>query len=123
MGKRVNDNKGEGHATRPNLFKGIHMDPNGSDPKTPARKAAPWAKVPFEKRYSQMDWLKLTQTHPDLAGPLVLPHTFTFKTLFQTLDGPCAVFKVSGLKGQSNRRLISLNEVKTTNRRIHVDCS
>lgn len=42
------------------------------------------AKVPFEKGYSQMDWLKLTQTHPDLAG----------------------------LKGQSNRRLISLEEVK-----------
>ncbi|RWV86782.1 hypothetical protein BHE74_00015198, partial [Ensete ventricosum] len=26
------------------------------------------AKVPFEKGYSQMDWLKLTRTHPDLAG-------------------------------------------------------
>ncbi|KAL0429238.1 UNVERIFIED_CONTAM: cytochrome domain-containing protein RLF [Sesamum radiatum] len=52
--------------------------------KTPARKSAPRAKVPFEKGYSQMDWLKLTRTHPDLAG----------------------------LKGQSNRRLISLNEVK-----------
>ncbi|GAQ91894.1 hypothetical protein KFL_008770050 [Klebsormidium nitens] len=25
-------------------------------------------KVPFEKGYSQMDWLRLTQTHPDLAG-------------------------------------------------------
>eukprot|EP01018_Ginkgo_biloba_P028963 Gb_03758 [translate_table: standard] len=42
------------------------------------------AKVPFEKGYSQMDWLKLTQTHPDLAG----------------------------LKGRSNRRLISMDEVK-----------
>lgn len=42
------------------------------------------AKVPFEKGYSQMDWLKLTQTHPDLAG----------------------------LKGSSNRRLISMDEVK-----------
>ncbi|KAI8031833.1 Cytochrome b5 domain-containing protein RLF [Camellia lanceoleosa] len=52
--------------------------------KTPGRKPAPRAKVPFEKGYSQMHWLKLTQTHPDLAG----------------------------LKGQSNRRLISLNEVK-----------
>ncbi|KAL8142820.1 hypothetical protein V2J09_015852, partial [Rumex salicifolius] len=41
-------------------------------------------KVPFEKGYSQMDWLKLTRTHPDLAG----------------------------LKGQSNRRLISMSEVK-----------
>uniref|UniRef100_A0A0D6R9G4 Cytochrome b5 heme-binding domain-containing protein n=1 Tax=Araucaria cunninghamii TaxID=56994 RepID=A0A0D6R9G4_ARACU len=41
-------------------------------------------KIPFEKGYSQMDWLKLTQTNPDLAG----------------------------LKGQSNRRLISMDEVK-----------
>ncbi|KAF3437932.1 hypothetical protein FNV43_RR20688 [Rhamnella rubrinervis] len=44
----------------------------------------PRAKVPFEKGYSQMDWLKLTRTHPDLAG----------------------------LNGQSNKRLISLSEVK-----------
>ncbi|KAH7527876.1 hypothetical protein FEM48_Zijuj05G0013000 [Ziziphus jujuba var. spinosa] len=49
-----------------------------------AVKPAPRAKVPFEKGYSQMDWLKLTRTHPDLAG----------------------------LNGQSNKRLISLNEVK-----------
>ncbi|KAL6981180.1 cytochrome-b5 reductase, partial [Sarracenia purpurea var. burkii] len=55
-----------------------------SQQKDPARKPAPRAKVPFEKGYSQMDWLKLTRTHPDLAE----------------------------LKGQSNRRLISLNEVK-----------
>lgn len=48
------------------------------------RKPAPRAKVPFEKGYSPMDWLKLNQTHPDLAGN----------------------------KGQSNKRLISLNEVK-----------
>ncbi|XP_059649132.1 cytochrome b5 domain-containing protein RLF isoform X1 [Cornus florida] len=52
--------------------------------KTPAKKPAPRKKVPFEKGYSQMDWLKLTRTHPDLAG----------------------------LKGQSNKRLISLAEVK-----------
>ena len=32
------------------------------------KKPAPRAKVPFEKGYSQMDWVKLTQTHPDLAG-------------------------------------------------------
>ncbi|KAI3431757.1 hypothetical protein D9Q98_004799 [Chlorella vulgaris] len=29
---------------------------------------APRRKVPFEKGYSQMDWVRLTQTHPDLAG-------------------------------------------------------
>ncbi|XP_021277165.1 cytochrome b5 domain-containing protein RLF [Herrania umbratica] len=53
-------------------------------PKISTRKPAPRTKVPFEKGYSQMDWLRLTQTHPDLAG----------------------------LKGQSNRRLISMSEVK-----------
>ncbi|KAK6235868.1 hypothetical protein SCA6_011205 [Theobroma cacao] len=53
-------------------------------PKISTRKPAPRTKVPFEKGYSQMDWLKLSQTHPDLAG----------------------------LKGQSNRRLISRSEVK-----------
>lgn len=42
------------------------------------------AKVPFEKGYSQMDWFKLTRTQPDLAG----------------------------IKGQSNRRLITMSEVK-----------
>ncbi|KAF5469743.1 hypothetical protein F2P56_010307 [Juglans regia] len=51
---------------------------------TVAKKPAPRAKVPFEKGYSQMDWLKLTRTHPDLAG----------------------------LNGQSNKRLISMNEVR-----------
>ncbi|KAL4186142.1 hypothetical protein AMTRI_Chr09g12760 [Amborella trichopoda] len=41
-------------------------------------------KVPFEKGYSQMDWLRVTRTHPDLAG----------------------------LNGRSNRRLITMDEVK-----------
>ncbi|KAI6675863.1 hypothetical protein NL676_036659 [Syzygium grande] len=57
---------------------------NSGEQKSAGRKAAPRAKVPFEKGYSQMDWLKLTRTHPDLAG----------------------------LKGQSNRRPISMEEVK-----------
>ncbi|EEF44603.1 flavohemoprotein B5/b5r, putative [Ricinus communis] len=52
--------------------------------KASTKKPAPRAKVPFEKGYSQMDWLKLTRTHPDLAG----------------------------LNGQSNKRRISMNEVK-----------
>lgn len=60
--------------------------PKGSAFKQPVAIAKPVrrAKVPFEKGYSQMDWLKLTQTHPDLAG----------------------------LKGSSNKRLISMDEVK-----------
>ncbi|XP_026444513.1 cytochrome b5 domain-containing protein RLF-like [Papaver somniferum] len=48
------------------------------------RKPIVRSKVPFEKGYSQMDWLKLTRTHPDLAG----------------------------LKGASNKRLITMDEVK-----------
>ncbi|KAI4382995.1 hypothetical protein MLD38_008882 [Melastoma candidum] len=58
--------------------------PQLDDNKSSSRKASPRAKVPFEKGYSQMDWLKLTRTHPDLAG----------------------------LKGASNRRLISMDEVR-----------
>nr|ACU23235.1 unknown [Glycine max] len=62
---------------------------NNSSLKSPAqknsvKKPTVRAKVPFEKGYSQMDWLKLTQTHPDLAG----------------------------LKGQSYKRLISMDEVR-----------
>lgn len=49
-----------------------------------AKKPITRTKVPFEKGYSQMDWLKLTRTHPDLAG----------------------------LNGQSNKRLIPMSEVK-----------
>ncbi|KAM7265919.1 hypothetical protein ACFE04_003602 [Oxalis oulophora] len=48
------------------------------------RKPVARAKVPFEIGHSQMDWMKLTRTHPDLAG----------------------------LKGNSNKRLISMDEVK-----------
>lgn len=55
-----------------------------SEQKSSVKKPTVRAKVPFEKGYSQMDWLKLTRTHPDLAG----------------------------LKGQSNRRLISMDEVR-----------
>ncbi|KAF7824577.1 cytochrome b5 domain-containing protein RLF [Senna tora] len=55
-----------------------------SEQKKSVKKPTSRAKVPFEKGYSQMDWLKLTRTHPDLAG----------------------------LKGQSNRRLISMDEVR-----------
>ena len=43
---------------------------NAENPKISTRKPAPRKKVPFEKGYSPMDWLKLTQTHPDLAGTL-----------------------------------------------------
>ncbi|XP_021736187.1 cytochrome b5 domain-containing protein RLF-like [Chenopodium quinoa] len=55
-----------------------------AEQKPVAKKPAARAKVPFEKGYSPMDWVKLTRTHPDLAG----------------------------LNGQSNRRLIPMSEVK-----------
>ncbi|XLS44617.1 hypothetical protein HN51_001482 [Arachis hypogaea] len=35
--------------------------------KSPVAKPAVRTKVPFEKGYSQMDWLKLTRTHLDLT--------------------------------------------------------
>lgn len=56
-------------------------------PKTAVKKQTSRAKVPFQIGYSHMDWLKITRTHPDLAG----------------------------LKGQSNKRLIPLSEVKQHN--------
>lgn len=44
---------------------------NGTlEQKLAAKKPIIRAKVPFEKGYSQMDWLKLTRTEPDLAGVL-----------------------------------------------------
>ncbi|OIV99678.1 hypothetical protein TanjilG_17488 [Lupinus angustifolius] len=71
------------------ITKSVPSDSQNSIQKSPGQKNSSTkpkarAKVPFEKGYSQMDWLKLTRTHPDLAG----------------------------LKGQSNRRLISIHEVK-----------
>lgn len=36
--------------------------------KKPLQKKTVRAKVPFEKGFSQMDWMKLTRTDPDLAG-------------------------------------------------------
>lgn len=36
--------------------------------KSAVKKPASRAKVPFQIGYSHMDWLKLTRTHPDLAG-------------------------------------------------------
>jgi hypothetical protein len=50
-----------------------------SQAKRSSKKPAARAKVPFEKGYSQMDWLKLTQTHPDLAGKLLLVTDFSGK--------------------------------------------
>nr|XP_043610394.1 cytochrome b5 domain-containing protein RLF [Erigeron canadensis]XP_043610395.1 cytochrome b5 domain-containing protein RLF [Erigeron canadensis] len=60
---------------------------NSQGTKNVVKKPASRAKVPFQIGYSHMDWLKLTRTHPDLAG----------------------------LKGQSNKRMIPLSEVKQHN--------
>lgn len=53
--------------------KSVPSDAQNSLQKSPeqknsAKKPTVRAKVPFEKGYSQMDWLKLTRSHPDLAG-------------------------------------------------------
>ena len=47
---------------------GESVPPNASPQPKSSKKPAARAKVPFEKGYSPMDWLKLTRTHPDLAG-------------------------------------------------------
>ncbi|CAA0808912.1 Cytochrome b5 domain-containing protein RLF [Striga hermonthica] len=80
----VDASSGKGLVPRPKQE--VAGSSSNASPQTniPVRKGVQRNKVPFEKGYSQMDWLKLTRTHPDLAG----------------------------LKGQSNRRLISLKEVK-----------
>ena len=54
--------------SRPVALGGIGDSIKKIQEQTVARKPATWAKVPFEKGYSQMDWLKLTQTHPNLAS-------------------------------------------------------
>lgn len=69
--------------------------------KNSAKKPVVRAKVPFEKGYSQMDWLKLTRTHPDLAGShteffvityLLLPLRTSCDAIFQ-LDLSSARFE------------------------------
>lgn len=50
--------------------RGESLQSNASCQPKPLKKPAVRTKVPFEKGYSQMDWLKLTRTHPDLAGKL-----------------------------------------------------
>lgn len=76
--------KGRNEAVRQAARDGAGNSAKDQVERKPAiKKPAARAKVPFEKGYSQMDWLKLTRTHPDLAG----------------------------LKGQSNKRLISMSEV------------
>ncbi|CAI8611601.1 unnamed protein product [Vicia faba] len=71
-------------ATESNRSDSKNLPQKLPEQKNSMKKPTVRAKVPFEKGYSQMDWLKLTRTHPDLAG----------------------------LKGQSNRRLISMDEVR-----------
>ena len=46
-----------------------------------SKKPVARAKVPFEKGYSQMNWLKLTRTHRDLAGKLYILLLVLFDTL------------------------------------------
>lgn len=43
------------------------------------KKPVPRVKIPFEKGYSQMDWLKLTQANPDLAG---MSHYYIQNSIF-----------------------------------------
>ena len=54
----------------PGVLKGSgeSVQSNVSPQPKSSKKSAVRAKVPLEKGYSPMDWLKLTRTHPDLAG-------------------------------------------------------
>lgn len=54
--------------------------------KAPSKKPATRTKVPFEKGYSQMDWLKLTRTHPDLAGWLPLRRYLIERSVFYEIS-------------------------------------
>lgn len=56
--------------TKPSSSSGSNTGESGDavTEKKPVQKKIARAKVPFEKGYSQMDWLKLTHTDPDLAG-------------------------------------------------------
>ncbi|XLR26959.1 hypothetical protein HN51_040185 [Arachis hypogaea] len=49
---------------------GMNSIQRSSELKSLVAKPAAQINVPFEKGYSQMDWLKLTRTHPDLASSL-----------------------------------------------------
>lgn len=81
-----------------------------------SRKPITRTKVPFEKGYSQMDWLKLTRTHPDLAGKPFSSSLFSPKCTFLMWFITIHDVVVAGLKGESNRRLISMDEVKKHNK-------
>ena len=72
------------------VSKDVESSPSASqEPKTVVKKPAPRAKVPFEKGYSQMDWLKLTQTHPDLAGILSLNSCLFINLMVDSFCYPC----------------------------------
>lgn len=85
-------------SSRPNesTTKLVPTQANISSLKSPAqknsvKKPTVRAKVPFEKGYSQMDWLKLTQTHPDLAGS----HTQFFYYAISIIIFVGSFFKIS----------------------------
>ncbi|KAL0736237.1 hypothetical protein Bca4012_012447 [Brassica carinata] len=84
QGKSLNQDSPKKKTVGSLSFTVVDSSPDILKASSASRKPITRTKVPFEKGYSQMDWLKLTRTHPDLAD----------------------------LKGESNRRLISMDEVK-----------
>lgn len=79
--------------------------------KASAKKPIARTKVPYEKGYSPMDWMKLTRTHPDLAGKKAFFHQSSFPKCI-SMCYMTRQFCSAGLKGESNRRLITMDEVK-----------
>jgi hypothetical protein len=64
-----------------------------STPAMPPPKPTPRAKVPLEKGYSQMVWLRLLQTEPDLAGQPPSPPAFQPHPRFRIPLGFCPVLE------------------------------
>jgi len=102
----TNTTSSQPNQSRQSTSKSITSKDNNLSSKLPeeknsAKKPTVRAKVPFEKGYSQMDWLKLTRTHPDLAGShteffvityLLLPLRISGDAIFQ-LDLSSARFE------------------------------
>ena len=79
LGGSLSNGGGDLDSLTPKVVEKTGDAQNGVQEKKPTvKKPAARAKVPFEKGYSQMDWLKLTRTDPDLAGNLQISFPFFF---------------------------------------------
>ena len=69
LGGSLSNGGGDLDSLTPKVVEKTGDTQNGvQETKPTVKKPATRAKVPFEKGYFQMDWLKRTRTDPDLAG-------------------------------------------------------